>query len=111
MHRHTCMYCPTVVAEGEFDCDEDRDHDFGACAKHALWTSARYEVAVIDDRGEYDGVGDTAEFATIEEARLLIDELRQLGDDWRDARYVVFEHPAGAQSDWRRDRVYEIHEP
>ncbi len=32
MHRHTCSFCGKVVAEGDFDCEEDRDHDYELCA-------------------------------------------------------------------------------
>lgn len=27
MHRHFCLYCNAVVAEGDFDCGRDSDHD------------------------------------------------------------------------------------
>lgn len=37
-HKHTCLNCDAVIAEGEFDCEFDRDHDFELCAKCASLT-------------------------------------------------------------------------
>jgi hypothetical protein len=31
MHKHTCLICDKVIAEGNFDCEFDSDHDFGVC--------------------------------------------------------------------------------
>lgn len=30
-HKHTCLNCGAVTAEGDFDCEVDRDHDFDLC--------------------------------------------------------------------------------
>jgi anti-sigma factor ChrR (cupin superfamily) len=27
MHKHFCLKCAAVVAEGDFDCGRDADHD------------------------------------------------------------------------------------
>jgi hypothetical protein len=27
MHKHFCLNCEAVVAEGDFDCERDTDHD------------------------------------------------------------------------------------
>jgi hypothetical protein len=27
MHKHFCLNCEAVVAEGDFDCGHDTDHD------------------------------------------------------------------------------------
>jgi hypothetical protein len=32
-HKHFCLKCNAVVAEGDFDCERDADHDFELCAK------------------------------------------------------------------------------
>lgn len=32
-HKHFCLKCNAVVAEGDFDCGRDADHDFELCAK------------------------------------------------------------------------------
>jgi hypothetical protein len=32
-HKHFCLKCNAVVAEGDFDCERDGDHDFELCAK------------------------------------------------------------------------------
>ena len=31
-HRHFCLNCAAVVAEGDFDCEIDTDHSFGLCS-------------------------------------------------------------------------------
>lgn len=31
MHKHTCRDCDRVIAEGNFDCELDADHDFALC--------------------------------------------------------------------------------
>jgi hypothetical protein len=34
MHKHFCVKCEAVVAEGDFDCGRDADHDdLKLCAK------------------------------------------------------------------------------
>jgi hypothetical protein len=33
MHKHFCLVCGSVVAEGEFDCEFDYDHDFAVCCR------------------------------------------------------------------------------
>jgi hypothetical protein len=30
-HKHTCLRCGKVIAEGNFDCELDRDHDWALC--------------------------------------------------------------------------------
>lgn len=30
-HKHTCLDCGRTIAEGDFDCELDRDHDFERC--------------------------------------------------------------------------------
>lgn len=30
-HAHTCLTCGTVIETGNFDCENDRDHDFRNC--------------------------------------------------------------------------------
>ena len=30
-HKHSCLNCDKVIAEGNFDCELDRDHDFALC--------------------------------------------------------------------------------
>jgi hypothetical protein len=32
-HKHFCLKCDAVAAEGDFDCERDTDHDFELCAK------------------------------------------------------------------------------
>ena len=32
-HKHFCLKCNVEVAEGDFDCGRDADHDFELCAK------------------------------------------------------------------------------
>ena len=32
-HKHFCQKCNAVLAEGDFDCGHDADHDFELCAK------------------------------------------------------------------------------
>jgi hypothetical protein len=32
-HKHFCLKCDAVVAEVDFDCERDTDHDFELCAK------------------------------------------------------------------------------
>jgi hypothetical protein len=32
-HKHFCLKCNAAVAEGDFDCGRDADHDFEVCAK------------------------------------------------------------------------------
>jgi DNA-directed RNA polymerase subunit RPC12/RpoP len=34
-HKHTCIDCGRTIEEGDFDCDEDRDHDYRRCDKCA----------------------------------------------------------------------------
>ena len=31
-HKHTCTSCGATIAEGDFDCEFDRDHDYQTCA-------------------------------------------------------------------------------
>lgn len=31
MHKHLCTRCGATIAEGDFDCDLDEDHDFELC--------------------------------------------------------------------------------
>ena len=32
MHKHTCVDCGKVIAEGNFNCEsDDRDHDYEQC--------------------------------------------------------------------------------
>lgn len=31
-HKHFCLRCFDILAEGEFDCESDTDHDFELCA-------------------------------------------------------------------------------
>ena len=30
-HKHFCLNCDRVIAEGDFDCEIDEDHDFELC--------------------------------------------------------------------------------
>lgn len=30
-HQHLCLHCDILIAEGEFDCEYDEDHDFALC--------------------------------------------------------------------------------
>lgn len=30
-HKHTCLLCGQVIEEGDFDCEEDTDHDWAQC--------------------------------------------------------------------------------
>jgi hypothetical protein len=32
-HKHFCLKRNALVAEGDFDCGRDADHDFELCAK------------------------------------------------------------------------------
>jgi hypothetical protein len=40
-HKHLCLECGGVIAEGDFDCELDRDHDFALCADCATWEELR----------------------------------------------------------------------
>jgi hypothetical protein len=33
VHKHFCRNCNAMMAEGDFDCGRDADHDFELCAK------------------------------------------------------------------------------
>ena len=30
-HKHTCLNCGALIAEGDFDCEYDTDHDYELC--------------------------------------------------------------------------------
>jgi hypothetical protein len=34
-HKHLCLNCGQVIAEGDFDCELDRDDDFALCTSCA----------------------------------------------------------------------------
>lgn len=31
-HKHICLNCDVIIAESDFDCEFDADHDFELCA-------------------------------------------------------------------------------
>lgn len=33
MHKHLCLNCGAIVAEDEFDCELDTDHDYELCER------------------------------------------------------------------------------
>ena len=48
MHKHLCLQCEAVTAEGNFDCESDTDHDFEICSEclrkeniHKAWLAKR----------------------------------------------------------------------
>ena len=44
MHKHTCTDCGKVIAEGDFNCGHDTDHDYeqcDECAKKEIEKSQR----------------------------------------------------------------------
>ncbi len=42
-HKHTCLNCDRVIAEGNFDCEFDVDHDFALCDRCTGRTDERKE--------------------------------------------------------------------
>ena len=56
MHKHFCLVCDRIIEEGNFDCENDSDHDFELCdecaAYGAEWSNINshdYLMAWIDD--------------------------------------------------------------
>lgn len=43
MHKHLCLNCNATIAEGEFDCETDADHDSEICGACASVSEAAYE--------------------------------------------------------------------
>jgi hypothetical protein len=43
-HKHFCLKCSTVVAEGDFDCERDTDHDTTICCSNCVALTARTEA-------------------------------------------------------------------
>ena len=62
-HKHLCLNCSAVIAEGDFDCDEDRDHDLALCDEcekpvdYLLNKGRKYDVGGIHFVGWTDGDG------------------------------------------------------
>jgi hypothetical protein len=52
-HQHLCRQCGTVIEEGEFDCENDTDHDAGLCREDlAIRRLAGKRVQEAWDRNE-----------------------------------------------------------
>lgn len=53
-HKHFCLDCDCVIAQGNFDCEFDSDHDFELCRTcERLHVLRNHEVG----RCEFEGAG------------------------------------------------------
>lgn len=49
----------------------------------------KYEIQVLAGRWTPDGLGEPNAFATVDEARIAVADLRKLGPEWSDRNYRI----------------------